>query len=81
MSSPGRAQLPFQELADRCRRISNLYIAYHNSGKSADEFGREFFVAVGEILNGTPIDELELYHVRAKDVEEVLTTPKKRTKT
>lgn len=79
MASPGRASRLLHELADRCRRISNLYIAYHNSGKSADEFGREFFVAVGEILNGTSMEQLELYHVRA--VEEVLTAlPKKRTR-
>lgn len=50
-------------LALRCRDIANLYIAYTNSGKFPDEFGREFYHAVGDILNGVPINRLELHHI------------------
>ena len=59
-------------LAERCRRISNLFMAYHNSGKSSEVFGREFYHAVGDILNGTPLHRLEVFHVDPKKIPEVL---------
>jgi len=50
-------------LAARCQAILNLHIAYTNSGKFPDEFGREFFIAVGEILSGVPLEQIEVYHI------------------
>lgn len=67
------------ELAERCQRIANLYIAYHNSGEAADVFGREFFYAVGDILNGTPIKNLEIFHINPREVTEVLSTKERKT--
>lgn len=58
-------------LAERCRRISSLFMAYYNSGKSSDVFGREFFHAVGDILNGTPLHRLEIFHIDPKKIPEV----------
>ena len=71
-SAKDKAQRVEANLAERCRRISNLYIAYHNSGTSSDIFGREFFHAVGDILNGTPLHRLEVFHIDPKRISEVL---------
>lgn len=68
----GKSKHTLASLAERCRRISNLFMAYHNSGKSSDIFGREFFHAVGDILNGTPLHRLEIFHIDAKKIPEVL---------
>jgi hypothetical protein len=71
------------DLAERCRRVINLYIAYHNSGECADVFGREFYHAVGDILNGTSLKNLEVFHINPKSISEVVApqaslVPKKR---
>jgi hypothetical protein len=57
-----------REIIERYDNISNLYVAYMNCGKHSDEFGREFFHAVGEILQGTPVRSLTLYHLDAPTV-------------
>jgi len=68
----GRVGKVQRELVTRYNRIANLYIAYTNSGAFADEFGREFFHAVGDILNGTPIDKLTLHHIDPSAFEEIV---------
>ena len=68
----GRPQRVQRELIERYSRISNLYIAYVNSGKFPDEFGREFFHAVGDILQGTSVDQLTLFHVESSSVAPVV---------
>lgn len=52
-----------RELLTRFDRISNLWVAYHNSGKFPDDFGREFYHAVGKLLQGHPLSKIELYHI------------------
>jgi hypothetical protein len=68
----GRVSKVKDELVTRYHRIANLYIAYTNSGSFADEFGREFFHAVGDVLNGTPVEALTLHHIDAAAFEEVV---------
>jgi hypothetical protein len=60
------------DLAERCRRVINLYIAYYNSGECADVFGREFYHAVGDILNGTSLKNLEVFHINPKSIPDVI---------
>lgn len=60
MQAPGKTK---STLAERCVHITNLYIAYVNTGKCPSTFGREFFYAVGEILSGTDPGELEVFHI------------------
>lgn len=61
-----------REIVQRYDHISNLYVAYMNSGKFPDEFGREFFHAVGEIIQGVPIKQLTLFHLDSTAVEEIV---------
>lgn len=61
-----------KEIVGRYDRISNLFIAYVNSGKFSDEFGREFFHAVGDILQGVPDKNLTLYHLGGTPLPEVV---------
>jgi len=62
-----RVQKVQREIVDRYDRIVNLWISFHNSGKYVDEFSREFYHAVGRILQGvqlTPEDlTIELHEV------------------
>lgn len=62
-----RVQKVQMEIVDRYDRIVNLWISFHNSGKYVDEFSREFYHAVGRILQGvqlTPEDlTIELHEV------------------
>lgn len=60
------------EIAQRYDNIVNLYVAYMNSGKYPDMFGREFFHAVGDILQGTPVKQLVLFHLEANEVEQIV---------
>lgn len=61
-----------REIIERYDNISNLYVAYMNCGKHSDEFGREFFHAVGEILQGKPVRGLTLYHLDAATVQGIV---------
>ena len=61
-----------KEIVGRYDRISNLYIAYVNSGKFSDEFGREFFHAVGDILQGVSHKNLTLYHLGNTPIPDVV---------
>ena len=72
MATDVRAQHTMQNLAERCRRISNVYAAYLNCRKEPREFGAEFFRAVGELLNGTPVEQLELQFVTIDQIQEVV---------
>jgi hypothetical protein len=61
-----------RELIERYDNISNLYVAYMNSGKFPDEFGREFFHAVGDIIQGVPVKQLTLFHLDSTAVEGIV---------
>jgi len=61
-----------RELIERYDSISNLYVAYMNSGKFTDEFSREFFHAVGEIIQGIPIKQLTLFHLKPTVIEKLV---------
>lgn len=61
-----------REIVQRYDHISNLYVAYMNSGKFPDEFGREFFHAVGEIIQGVPVKQLTLFHLDPTAVEDIV---------
>jgi len=63
---PDRVLNVQRDLLARFDRISNLWVAYHNSGKYPDDFGREFYHAVGKLLQGQPLDKVELYHISNK---------------
>jgi len=71
----GRVQKVQQEIVARYNRVTNLYIAYMNSGELPDVIGREFFHAVGDVLQGKPVEQLELYHIDASSVESVVRHP------
>jgi hypothetical protein len=62
-----RVQKVQRDIVNRYDRIVNLWISFHNSGKYVDEFSREFYHAVGRILQGaqlTPEDlTIELHEV------------------
>lgn len=60
-----------RELLARFDRISNLWVAYHNCGKYPDDFGREFYHAVGKILQGYSLDKIELFHIGEPDPKKV----------
>lgn len=70
-----KAERAREILAEKCRRISSLWVAYYNSGKSSDVFGREFYHAVGDVLNGTPLSKLELFHIDPKKIADILSAP------
>ncbi len=61
-----------RDVLARFDRISNLWVAYHNSGKFPDDFGREFYHAVGKLLQGHPVDKIELYHISPAEVPKVV---------
>jgi len=60
------------EIIKRYDNISNLYVAYMNCGKHSDDFGREFFHAVGEILQGASVAQLTLYHLNRTEIEDIV---------
>ena len=68
------------EEALKLESISNLWIAYHGSGKYPDDFGREFFYAVGAILHGREVAQLELCHVNPAAIAQVVTQTYKQRK-
>lgn len=68
----GRVLRAQQDVLARYKRISNLYIAYVNSDLSPEEFGREFVFAVGDILEGKTVDQLELFHIDVAEIEDVV---------
>lgn len=65
-----------QEILARYDCIINLWVAYHNSGKFPDDFGREFYYAVGKLLQGTPIPELHLQHLDPAEIHSVVDNSK-----
>lgn len=69
---PTRVEKIQREIIERYDNISNLYVAYMNCGKHSDEFGREFFHAVGEVLQGTSVRSLTLYHLDAQTIEGIV---------
>jgi len=69
---PQREERLQQEIIERYDRISNLYVAYINSGKFSDVFGREFFHAVGDILQGVSNKNLMLYHLAGTPLTDIV---------
>lgn len=62
-----------KDLLARYRRIADLWIAYQvKSDESPAVYGREFYQAVGELLQGIPTKKLELHHIDVADVESVV---------
>jgi len=73
----GQALRAQQDIVARYRRVSNLYVAYTNSDGTPEEYGREFTIAVGELLEGQNINQLELFHINVDDVEDIVSYGKK----
>lgn len=69
---PTRVIAAQRDILMRFDRISNLWVAYHNSGKYPDDFGREFYYAVGKLLQGVNIDKLPLYHLDPEEVAPIV---------
>lgn len=62
-----------KEIVKRYRSIVDLWVAYHTkSDEGPETFGREFYIAVGDLLQGVPSKKLELHHIDARDIEQVL---------
>jgi len=55
-----RVQKVQKEIISRYDNIVNLWVSFHNSGKYVDEFAREFYHAVGRILQGVKLSPEEL---------------------
>ena len=66
-----RVTIVQRDLIARLDRIVDLIIAYNLSGKPPDEIGREFYYAVGELTEGVPLDQLELFHIDSKEIEKI----------
>jgi len=74
-----RVQKTQMEILTRYKRIGNLWTGYYARSKDGPEvFGREFYHAVGELLQGKPLDVLELTHINAEELEEVVFARKAR---
>jgi len=58
-----RSKKKIQQLVDQCQKIKQLHQEYVVSGLTPELIGREFFVAVGNILSGVPLSSLELQHL------------------
>lgn len=69
---PTRLLSAQRELLVRYDRISNLWVAYHNSGKYPDDFGREFYYAIGKLLQGAPVSGLPLHHLDPEEVDPIV---------
>lgn len=54
-----------KRLAQKCQAIQKLHEAYIVHGLTPELVGREFFIAVGDILRGVPPDKLEVFHLQA----------------
>lgn len=62
-----------RDLVARYRRIADLWVAYNVKSEDGPEvYGREFYHAVGELLQGIPMKRLELHHIRTSDVEPIV---------
>jgi len=72
MQVPTRLLNAQREILVRYDRISNLWVAYHNSGKYPDDFGREFYYAIGKLLQGTPVPGLPLHHLDPEEVAPIV---------
>jgi hypothetical protein len=61
------------EVLARYRRIGDLWAAYYaRSTVGPEVFGREFYHAVGELLQGTPLEKLELVHLDVQELESIV---------
>jgi hypothetical protein len=62
-----------KEIVKRYRSITDLWVAYHiKSDDGPETFGREFYVAVGELIQGVPPKKLELHHIDVRDIVPVV---------
>jgi len=61
------------EVLARYRRIGDLWAGYYaKSTEGPEVFGREFYHAVGELLQGKPLEKLELMHLDVHELEAVV---------
>jgi len=68
-----QTQKTTKSLLDKYHRIVDLWVAYQvNSDEGPVVYGREFYLAVGELLQGIPTKKLELQHIDVADVESVV---------
>ena len=56
--------------AEKLRMIRALYIVVYNSEQSLLPMSTELFHTVGDILEGSSMDDLELHHVKKHRVIE-----------
>ena len=61
-----------QDIVARYKRVANLWAAYLTSDAYPEDFGREFYHAVGEILEGKPLADLDLYHIDASKIQDII---------
>jgi hypothetical protein len=57
-----------KDLREICKNIQRLYEGYFNTDQDTDLFAREFFYAVGEILGGKPLEQLDLRYILKEDL-------------
>ncbi len=61
------------EVITRYRRIADLWATYYaKCAEGPEVFGREFYHAVGELLQGNPLENLELVHLDICNLEAVV---------
>ena len=61
------------EVLARYRRVGDLWTGYYAKSTVGPEvFGREFYHAVGELLQGRKLENLELVHLNVEELEEVV---------
>lgn len=68
-----------KEAITRYKRIADLWVAYYVHGEDPLEFGREFYHAVGDLLEGNPLSKLSLYHINNEDVQNVVFTGREKS--
>ncbi len=69
-----------REILARYDRIVNLWVTYHNSHLSPDVFGREFYCAVGELMQGVSLEKLSICHIDPKNIEFIVSHGSQDTK-
>lgn len=79
--SAGRVIRAQQDIVARYKRVANLWAAYLTSDAYPEDFGREFYHAVGEILEGKPLAELDLYHIDGSKVQDIIVHGKEKNDT
>lgn len=62
-----------EEILTRYRRISDLWTGYYAKCTVTPEvFGREFYRATGELLQGKPLERLNLIYLKTQELESTI---------